>query len=56
MECYWRYLGPGDVRTDDRTQKWELSVEGRWRGVGVGVTHVETERSGETSPSGARET
>ena len=36
MGRYWRYLGPGDVRTDDRAQKRELSVEGRWRGVGAG--------------------
>ena len=35
MGCYWRYLGPGGVRTDDGAQKRELPVEGRWRGVGV---------------------
>ena len=37
MGRYWRYLGPGDVRTDDRAQKRELSFEGRWRGEGEGA-------------------
>ena len=48
MGCYWRYLGPGGVRTDDGAQKRELPVEGRWRGVGV--IHAERGRGGETSP------
>ena len=54
MGCYWRYLGPGGVRTDDGAQKRELPVEGRWRGVGV--IHAERGRGGESSPSDARET
>ena len=46
MGCYWRDLGPGGHRTQDRAQKRELYIEETWWGAGAVILTKRVEGRG----------